>query len=567
MRYLSLVLLLHGVSALSEAADRKLALVVGVNSYGENSNLPQLNHAENDATRLSEALRNAGYTVFEMTHDVAREKGKKVYAPNLAYIRDQIDGVLSFPNIGAGDSVLISLHGHGVQFNEVDDQGAKTSRFYFCPADSTVKDIDTANQLTVRNRLLPLDELYKSLDSCKATRKLLIVDTSRKDPTRPDVFRSGLPSSTLPKLPPPPRGIAAFFSCKANQRAIEDPELKQGVFTHFLVQGLEGSADQPVLDQPVDGVITMAELTSYVSKKTYAYVYRKYNGARQSPDIKGEFDTNLPVAKILLKPQPLKAPFTKEEAVAAQKTWAKELGTEVEFTNSVGMKFRVIPPGEFMMGSPADENGQNDEHPQHGIELTIPFSLQTTEVTQGQWEAVMETTPWRGEDYVKEGKNYAATFVTWEDATAFCRKLSQKEGKTYRLPMEAEWEYACRAGTTTMHSFDDNVAKLVDYAWVEENALYKDEKYAHIVGLKRPNNFGLHDMHGNVWEWCGDWYAKDYYGKSPVKDPTGPTSGKYRVSRGGSWDAGARFNRSADRRPARPGFRHFGHYGFRVVIE
>jgi formylglycine-generating enzyme required for sulfatase activity len=230
------------------------------------------------------------------------------------------------------------------------------------------------------------------------------------------------------------------------------------------------------------------------------------------------------------------------------------------------MKLVLVPPGEFMMGSPeSDEDASVREQPQHKVRITQPFYLGVTEVTQGQWESVMETRPWEGEKYVKEGTDYAATWVSWEDAQEFCRKLSETEGVAYRLPTEAEWEYACRAGTTTVYHFGNDESDLGDYGWFEDNAADVGEEYAHQVGLKKPNAFGLYDMHGNVWEWCQDWYAEDYYANSPTDDPQGPSEeGSYRVDRGGSWYGAARLCRSANRSWYDPSDR-YGSLGFRVA--
>jgi formylglycine-generating enzyme len=192
--------------------------------------------------------------------------------------------------------------------------------------------------------------------------------------------------------------------------------------------------------------------------------------------------------------------------------------------------------------------------------------MQTTEVTQKQWKAVMATEPWKGKNYVKEGPNYAASYVSWDDAVAYCKKLSEKEGKTYRLPTEAEWEYACRAETKTTWSFGDDEASLGDYAWYDKNAYDIGERYAHQVGLKKPNAFGLYDMHGNVYEWCHDYFEEDYYKQSPAKDPTGPTSGSFRVLRGGSWGTDSRIPRSAYRSRCGAGGRP-DDVGFRLVRE
>jgi formylglycine-generating enzyme required for sulfatase activity len=211
------------------------------------------------------------------------------------------------------------------------------------------------------------------------------------------------------------------------------------------------------------------------------------------------------------------------------------------------MKLNLIPAGNFTMGSPEGEEGRSDNETQHPVTISKPFYMQTTEVTQGQWKALMATEPWKGKSSVKEGPSYAASYVNWDDAVAYCKKLSDREDKTYRLPTEAEWEYACRAGTETRWSFGDDWQQLGQHAWYRENTSPADEQGAHQVGLKKPNAFGLYDMHGNVWEWCHDYYGEDYYKSSPEKDPQGPASGSFRVLRGGSWYDYSRNTRSARR--------------------
>ena len=178
----------------------------------------------------------------------------------------------------------------------------------------------------------------------------------------------------------------------------------------------------------------------------------------------------------------------------------------------------------------------------------------------------MGTEPWKGKRLIKEGDNYPASYVSWENVIVYCRKLSQKDGKTYRLPTEAEWEYACRAGSTAMYSFGEDASHLGVYAWYNKNAFAINERYVHRVGLKKANAFGLYDMHGNVWEWCSDWYREDYYGNSPAADPGGPSSGLSRVLRGGSWYRGAEESRCASRRLFSPDLGSSS-YGFRVVCE
>ena len=180
------------------------------------------------------------------------------------------------------------------------------------------------------------------------------------------------------------------------------------------------------------------------------------------------------------------------------------------------------------------------------------------EITQAQYEQVMGVNPSRF-----KGADNPVENVSWDDAVEFCRRLSElpaekEAGNVYRLPTEAEWEYACRAGTTTMYSFGDDESKLGDCDWFSENSGTK----THPVGGKKPNAWGLYDMHGNVWEWCQDLYGD--YPSGPVTDPTGPATGSDRVYRGGSWYGTAVYCRSANRHWYLPSYRSIN-LGFRVV--
>jgi formylglycine-generating enzyme required for sulfatase activity len=256
---------------------------------------------------------------------------------------------------------------------------------------------------------------------------------------------------------------------------------------------------------------------------------------------------------------PLQAPFDARTAKAAQAAWATALRQPGELVNSVGQRLRVIPPGTFQMGSP-DGVGHSDERPRHAVTLTRALWVCVHPVTQGQWQSVMKTTPWQGQRHVKFGSDVAATDVNWSDATEYCRVLSEREGRRYRLLTEAEWEYACRAGTSTKWSFGDDESQLKEYAW------YSGTPWAHAesVGQKRANGFGLYDLHGNVWEWCSDWYGS--YGKSAVVDPAGPSSGSSRVVRGGGWCSVPDFVRAGCRRYYDPDDR-YSYIGFRVCSD
>ncbi len=235
------------------------------------------------------------------------------------------------------------------------------------------------------------------------------------------------------------------------------------------------------------------------------------------------------------------------------------------FSNSMGMKFKYIKSGSFMMGSASNESGRDNDETRHRETLTRGYYLQTTEVTQGQWEAVMGTKPWSGKDYVRNDSNCPAVYISWDDCREFIRKLNNKEGANkYRLPTEAEWEYACRAGSTTRFSFGNSDSSLGDYAWYRGNAWDIGNKYAHRVATKKSNAWGLYDMHGNVWEWCQDIYSREAYSKHQSNDPIYTGEGSFRVRRGGSWSCYAGVCRSAYRSRGSPGGRGFG-LGFRLA--
>ncbi len=229
----------------------------------------------------------------------------------------------------------------------------------------------------------------------------------------------------------------------------------------------------------------------------------------------------------------------------------------VKLGDRVSMEFVRIPPGKFTMGSPADEEGRfDDEGPQREVTITRPFHMGICEVTQEQWEAVMGGNP----SHFK-GATRPVEQVSWDDAVEFCKKASEKTGRTFRLPTEAEWAYACRAGSKTRFSFGDDDKGLDDFGWHSGNS----EGTQHPVGQKRPNAFGLHDMHGNLWEWCSDWYAESY-ANAGVVDPTGPATGWARVVRGGCWRRNPRLCRSSLRFRLEPDYRG-SVIGFRVVVD
>ena len=236
---------------------------------------------------------------------------------------------------------------------------------------------------------------------------------------------------------------------------------------------------------------------------------------------------------------------------------------DIDLPNGVMIKFKKIPAGTFMMGSPNSEKGRHESEVQHEVTISKPFYLGICEVTQAKYEAVMGNNPSNFKGGVRPVEH-----VAWEDAAEFCRKASDLTGKRFRLPTEAEWEYACRAGTITPFNFGDDISPEqanyngnFTYGWGEKG-VYRKETLA--VGSFPPNAWGLYDMHGNVLEWCSDWYGD--YATEKQTDPQGAARGTCRVLRGGCWNYNPEICRSAYRLRYTPGFRGSS-LGFRVALD
>jgi len=247
-------------------------------------------------------------------------------------------------------------------------------------------------------------------------------------------------------------------------------------------------------------------------------------------------------------------------------SWSVYTSRTPEFSNSLGMKFVFIKGGTFMMGSPPYTLGSENDETQHQVNLTGGFYLQTTEVTQGQWKAVMGNNP---STFSNCGDDCPVENISWDEVQEFIRKLSRVDrSKKYRLPTEAEWEYACRAGTDKPFAFGNCLSTEQanyngDYP-MSGCSKGENRKSPIPVASLEPNARGLYDMHGNVWEWCQDWYGEYTSGK--ITGPAGPSSGSYRVIRGGNWKREARNCRSAKRSRHAPIYKSHS-VGFRLVSE
>ncbi len=279
-----------------------------------------------------------------------------------------------------------------------------------------------------------------------------------------------------------------------------------------------------------------------------------------------------------------------------------------EITNSIGLPLAYIPPGKFLMGSPENESGREQQETRHAVELTRGFHLGRHEITVGQFREFVRAENFRtdaerdgrGAYGVNEagrieqmrpqftwanpgfpqGDDHPVVNVSWHDAKAFCRWLGKKESRAYRLPTEAEWEYACRAGTTTAYwnggepeglasagNGADATVRVKYPGWSGGIRGNDGHVFTAPVGSFARNGFGLHDMHGNVWEWCEDWYLPNSYPLEKQTDPTGPAKGTARVQRGGGWSSDARRCRSAARVGRDPAAYRGCYLGFRVVLE
>jgi len=228
----------------------------------------------------------------------------------------------------------------------------------------------------------------------------------------------------------------------------------------------------------------------------------------------------------------------------------------LDLGNNIKMRFVIIPAGEFLMGSPDNEAGRDaDEGPLHTVMFSKPIAMAATEVTQEQYECVMGINPSKF-----RALHHPAEQVSWTHAVAFCKKLSDKTGLNVRLPTEAQWEYACRAGAKTRFSFGENDKLLESYAWHIANS----DSQTHPVATGKPNAWGLYDMHGNVYEWCRDWH--NGYPVNAMTDPEGPAEGTYRVLRGGAWYSSQEHCRSTNRYKNTPDY-WFNGIGFRPILE
>jgi formylglycine-generating enzyme required for sulfatase activity len=558
------------------AKGKKYALLVGV-SYYKNFAYSPLRGTKNDVVELAKVLREpeCGFEVTLLTSEPGHKDPK--VAPTAANIRKELKNLLA--GKGREDTVLIALAGHGADIEVPDPEGKKPANTYtyFFPTDAD--ELGHISHSTGHSEhLIELGDLFRRLEApkCGAGVKLVLVDACRDSLKATSSLRSLTPTRVTV-----PAGVNALFSCGPGQSALEtgfdvggEERRVHGVFFWHVIQGLKGEARNK------RDVVNWAGLAGYLQSEVPAFVRdvakRK---APQRPHVLGDMEDEV----VLVRPKVM----------------------EKEFTNVLGMKLVGIPGGKFTMGSSKEEAERDEEEgPQHEVEVS-EFYLGAHEVTVGQFRAFANAAGyrteaekgdgafrWSGSKWEKDagtswknprfldfsqGEDHPVTCVSWNDAKAFCDWLSKQPdrkrpaGWAYRLPREAEWEYACRGGPpsyscfhfgNTLSSAQANFDARRPYGGAGKgDYLGRTTK----VGTYGKNAFGLYDMHGNAAEWCADWFDKDYYYASPSRDPAGPPRGSERVIRGGSWRRPGGHCRSAYRIWSRPD-RRDNALGFRVAL-
>jgi formylglycine-generating enzyme required for sulfatase activity len=608
-------LLAHERPQAQEAASsKKVALLIGVNKY-DRRGFRDLEFAERDVEEMQPLLEQAGYEVRVLT---AGASGAN--RATLENIEAAVESLLK--DRTKHDLVLIALAGHGLQLEVPGPDGRLQAESFFCPCDA-IRDEPRS--------MLSMGKLFDDINRRGGEHNLVLVDACREDPTR----GRGMDGGTVKALP---EGVAILFGCRAGQKTYETKNAGggHGVFFHYVLEGLRGKAvneDGEVTWNRLHEYVARrlkndaAEIVGDASLRQTPNLIanlggespvllspRKADAAPSPPPPPGKRDypnwtpwhaEEEQFQRGIDAPALLVAPFDERTAKARQEAWARRLGKKSMEENSIGMKLVLIPSGEFMMGTPEPDYSRPLDQRQHRVRITQPFYLGMHEVTVGQFREFVRAESYKteserdgrgGDGYnVKENRtevhkpeytwenvgwvqsdHHPVVNVTWNDAYAFCKWLSKKEGCTYRLATEAEWEYACRAGTITIYQHGDSVRGLTSVGNIEDltakdtfplKTSVADERDGYVftapVGKFKANAFGLYDMVGNVEEWCEDNYRKDYEAL-PVADPVNVDGTDYRVMRGGSWFSDTRWGGSAARYECGSWSRST-YIGFRVV--
>ncbi len=577
-----LICALRSVPTLAQAPPKKLALLVGVNVYLKRGLAEKpLKFAERDVAELAQVLTDQGFKVVTL-------KGNQATKKAIETARDRL-----IEECNANDLVLLGFAGHGVQLELRDAQGKlengpngkALSDAYFCPVDAVQNDGKT---------MISLIRLFETLDQ-RGGINMVMADCCRDNPE--EAAKRGVRSFSGNELVGRlPKNSGILLSCAADQQAREHEKAGNGhgVFFHQVIEGLKGRA----VNQ--NGDVSWNSLAEFVQENVNAKAIELFPNEPLGPD--GSLQT----------PHALNN-FVRRPILAHVVPNIRPTG----FAETVGMRFVKVPRGSFEMGttdaqielilklfSDVKREDIADEQPAHRVEISA-FELSAFEITVSQFRKFVNETGYQT-DAERDGKGgygfdqadnnfkqdakytwrnagfpqtdeHPVVNVSYNDAVAFCDWLSGKrDGRVYRLPTEAEWEYACRGGSDSLYSNGDEpdaLATIGNVADASAKAKFANWKtiagndgyvFTSPVGRFQPNKYGVFDMTGNVWEWCLDYYDKDYYKGSPSSDPHGPAKATLRVSRGGGWRGNGRFCRSASRSRSTPEFRNYN-LGFRVA--
>ena len=503
------------------------ALVVGIGSY---QHWPDLPHAVSDAKKMGQVLTKLGFKTQVVSNPTSAQLLKLLR--RLPY------------GLGAKKdrALLIYFAGHGATETLAD--GNKLG--FVVPRDCPLPQRDPAG---FAERAISMKQ-FEILALQIKSRHVLFAFDSCFSGSLFSMSRNA-PTYISEKIARP---VRQFITAGGENEQVPD----QSIFRQVFIDGITGEADY---DQ--DHYVTGSELGMYLQKQVVNYTRGAQHpqfGKIRNPHLdKGDFVFVLAKAGSARRDQPAKARQPGPQRAVASRNGGQRI------KNALGMSFVKIQPAGFVMGFPVPATrsrgrgkepppGFKDAAPPHRVRITRPFFMQTTEVTQGQWKRVMGDNP----SHFKGAANLPVDSVSWSQAQEFIRRLNRKDQKlSYRLPHEAEWELACRAGRQLPYGTGKSITP--DQA-MYQGSLVRTKKGSFQrrpapVASFAPNPWGLYDLHGNLSEWCQDWYGRDYYRGSPSRDPRGPSRGQERVLRGGSWNSPARGLRCSMRLSGPPGLK------------
>ena len=560
---------------------RKVAFLVGIGKYDHK--FSDLGTAPvNDVTELAKEL--AGFEVVTLTGSKADNDPYRATKKNIeARFKELLDGTGGKRPIRDGDTVLVLLCGHGVEEKATDPATGKPDKDaqpFFCPVDARPDDTNT---------MVPLNSLIRAGEAFGGT-NLFLVDACREVPLEMNRTRTGIQGKKVAL----PDKTAVLFACGSGQLSHQSDKLDKGhgLFTFAVLKTLRGGGrvTWTKLVNGVEEAFESDELKAHITDRR----------GQQPVEAKGQLGTTEVVAA-----RPAGARPKADVIAPPSNDVAKKSDEGAEYTSkTTGMKFRRIKADTFMMGSPDGEKDRSGED-LHPVTLTKDYYMGVFEVTRGQFKQFADAENYKAEgepdgkggfgwdadkkDWRQDPKftwqtpgfvqtdDHPVVLVSWNDAAAFCKWLSKKDGKAYQLPTEAEWEFACRAGSSKRFSFGDDEEGLAKHGNLADadfrSATGKDWgikasdrfPFTAPVGSYTKNAFGLADMHGNAAEWCRDYYGP-YHKIASKVNPFQDTdqAGERRVVRGGSWLSEVRSCRAADRMFGAPGDRNNYAFGFRV---